>query len=369
MLKENLVSIEGEAKDSRRQSQEREAPGMGDVRKVVERLGVQLHTVFEERGRQLLAAAEIRRANAQLGAEVIALKLRVEGLEQDNRWVSTTNQVMQQDLGAALAEGSAKVQKDLTNMEQELAKLKGEVRTMKPRAEPPAPASSAPKPGPVKVSPLPAKQAKQFPRLLKSGKLRRGPGVIQVLGDLPDGIIAHLTRECGGTVHDCHVVDITSGSLETETNGANPHSGVYDNKPELAARNVADLEGDSEFLSAFRKQEEDIPNENKNNWICYDFKERRIVPTDYTIRTNGNFPGSSHLKSWAVDTSADGKNWREVAREEDNEKLNGLWKTATFPIAGAGECRFIRLVNIGRNHLGNDALYIQAWEIFGSLVE
>jgi hypothetical protein len=115
-------------------------------------------------------------------------------------------------------------------------------------------------------------------------------------------------------------------------------------------------------------KEEDIPH-TPNNWICYDFKERRIVPTHYTIRTNGHGPGCFHLKSWLVETSVDGKSWREVAREEDNKQLNGKWFIGTFPVAGGGGCRFIRLVQIGRNHCGTDALKISAWEIFGSLIE
>jgi hypothetical protein len=100
--------------------------------------------------------------------------------------------------------------------------------------------------------------------------------------------------------------------------------------------------------------------------MCYDFKERMIVPTHYAICSG---PGNSHRKSWLVETSADGESWREVAREEDNEQLNGKWFAGTFAVAGDGECRFIRLVNIGRNHWGSDQIVISAWEIFGSLVE
>jgi hypothetical protein len=180
--------------------------------------------------------------------------------------------------------------------------------------------------------------------------------------DVPDGISAHLTRECGGNVHDRHVVDVTCGSFEKETMGANPY---------YAAKKAADLEinsFDAFFCSAYRWKDENIPH-TRNNWICYDFKERRIVSTHYTIRTCETRPGSSHLKSWLVETSADGKNWREVAREENNEQLNGADFTATFAVAGGGECRFIRLVNIGRNHFGSDCLMISAWEIFGSLIE
>jgi hypothetical protein len=65
----------------------------------------------------------------------------------------------------------------------------------------------------------------------------------------------------------------------------------------------------------------------------------------------------------------DRENWREVAHQEDNEQLNGKWFTDTFGVAGGGECRFIRLVNIGRNHRWDDALFISAWEIFGNLFE
>jgi hypothetical protein len=103
--------------------------------------------------------------------------------------------------------------------------------------------------------------------------------------------------------------------------------------------------------------------------VCYDFKERRIVPTHYTIRTNGYGPGGEHLKSWLVEISGDGQNWWEVAREENNTQLNGKWFSDTFAVAGGGECRFIRLVNIGRNHYGGDSFWISAWEIFESLIE
>jgi hypothetical protein len=169
-------------------------------------------------------------------------------------------------------------------------------------------------------------------------------------------------------VHDRHVVDITSGSFDKETHGANPHSGAYDNKPEYAAKNAANLESDSYFLSACCQKEEEIPH-TRNNWVCYDFNERRILPTHYTIRTHNSNPGYAHLKSWLVETSADRETWRKVAREENTEQLNGCRFPGTFAVAGGEECRFIRLVNIGRNHWGSDTLAISAWEIFGTLIK
>jgi hypothetical protein len=93
------------------------------------------------------------------------------------------------------------------------------------------------------------------------------------------------------------------------------------------------------------------------------------VPTDYAIRTNISGSSFRHLKSWLIETSADGDSWREVARDEDNTELNGRYFTATFAVAGGEACRFIRLVNTGRNYNGNDQITISASEIFGTLVE
>jgi hypothetical protein len=237
------------------------------------------------------------------------------------------------------------MKKDLSNVQGELAKMKKEIRRLRMMT------------------------ARHFPPSVKKGRLRSDDGIVtEKRHNIPDGIIAHLTRECGGNVHDRQVVDVTSGSFEKETFGTNPHSGAYDNDPQFAAKNAADLEAYSLFISAYRDKLEDVPH-MRNNRVCYDFKERGIVPTHYTIRTHGGYSGGPHVKSWLVETSVDGKSWREVAREEDNKQFNHEWFTGTLTVAGGGECRFLQLVNIGRNHMGDDRLVITAWEVFGSLVE
>jgi hypothetical protein len=65
------------------------------------------------------------------------------------------------------------------------------------------------------------------------------------------------------------------------------------------------------------------------------------------VGTNWEGSGRVHLKSWFVETLVDGENWREAAREEDDYQLNGESFACTVAVAGGGECRFIRLVNIG----------------------
>jgi hypothetical protein len=137
---------------------------------------------------------------------------------------------------------------------------------------------------------------------VKKEKLRSGDGnQTDEIYAIRDGTIAYLTRGCGGNVHDLHIVEVTSGSFEKVTEGANPHSGTRNNHPDCAEKNAVDLETDSFLLSAYRGDEEDIAR-TRNNWVCHDFKERRTVSTHHTIRTNATERGGSHLISWLIET-------------------------------------------------------------------
>jgi hypothetical protein len=185
---------------------------------------------------------------------------------------------------------------------------------------------------------------KQFPPSLKNGWKF----------NIPDGIISHLTKACGGNVHDHGVVEVTSSPQRSDD-------------ADCAAKNIADLENQSVCSSARCKRMDNIPH-TRNNWLCYDFKERRIMPTHYAIRSHELSSGSNHLKSWAVDASEDGVDWQEIDRRDNNNDLNGKSIVCTFTIAASRQCRFIRLVNIGRNQHGDDSIAISAWEIFGGLI-
>jgi hypothetical protein len=319
----------------------------------------ELETVLDDQGRRNGKLERERNRQegtiAKQASEIEVLKNATKKCENELKRSTEANKAQRGELAQLKDENKGmKVKED--RLMEEVGKLKEEIRQRAAEQDSLAKELAEAKDLSNKL------RVKQFAPSMKKGKTKEGK---EVEIDVPDGTIAHLTRECGANVHDRHVVDVTCGSFEKETEGANPHSGAYDNHYRWAAKNAADLESDSAFFSAYRKKEGDIPH-TRNNWLCYDFKERRIVPTHYTIRTNDD---DFHLKSWLVETSADGENWREVAREENNERLNGRWFTGTFPVAGGGECRFIRLVNIGRTHYGIDQLAITAWEIFGSLIE
>jgi hypothetical protein len=232
-LKEDLAGVDRQAKDSQWRSRAREAPLPG---------------LNQENGRPVWAAAEMRRANEQLRVEVAGLKQRVEVLEHNNRRLLEAREEMKGYIAAAVGEGSAKVIENLTNLERELAKLKEE--------------------------PKPINMRKKFPPSMNKKQH----------WDVPNGILAHLTRECRWNVRDCQVVEVTCGPFEKEIDGDDPTH---------AAKNAADLETDSQFPSTFRPKEKCTVS-TQRLWVCFRFKEGRIVGNQYTIHTSS--PCSHELR-------------------------------------------------------------------------
>jgi hypothetical protein len=74
------------------------------------------------------------------------------------------------------------------------------------------------------------------------------------------------------------------------------------------------------------------------------------------------------MKSRLVETSMNGRNRTIVVFKEKNKQLSRRYCTGTFTGTLCGECRFIQLVNMSRNHIGTDNIWIYAREIFAVLV-
>ena len=160
-----------------------------------------------------------------------------------------------------------------------------------------------------------------------------------------DGIIAHLTRMCGGNVHLKGLVEVTTSSND----GAEFHPW-----------SIADLGTSS------RSRSRDEPNQ----WLCYDFKDRSVCPTSYTIRTYDSVPGSCHLKSWVLEGTNDCKDkWVILDRRENNRELNNGHAQRNFAITSPDGTfyRFLRLRQTGKSHYGNDRITITSLEIFGNI--
>jgi hypothetical protein len=182
--------------------------------------------------------------------------------------------------------------------------------------------------------------------------------------DLLDGIIRHLTRQCGGNVHHRNVVTVTSSEAAGGPNSwySAPYVTASDRGAYLHCVPTHPVSGN---WVTYRPDE--VPHA-RNTWVCYDFKDRRIIPTSYAICAGSARVNSHHLKNWVVEVSGDGNKWTQIDTKEDNADLNGPHRVGTFPVTTSEPWQFIRLVNIGRNWFGNDSLYLSMFEIFGSLI-
>ena len=161
-----------------------------------------------------------------------------------------------------------------------------------------------------------------------------------------NGIIAHLTRECGGNVHDKGIVNITASSVNSSSE---------------EKRNAVDFETNTYFVS----------QNTPNSWICYDFKDSRVSPTSYSVRSCAYGPGSNHPKSWVFEVSNDETNWTVVDRRDNNGDLNNNFVTRNFRLSSTSSesFRFVRLRQTGKTHGGRDNLVLSALEIFGFLTD
>ena len=120
--------------------------------------------------------------------------------------------------------------------------------------------------------------------------------------------------------------------------------------------------------------EQDVDNffeslNEANQWIQFDFKERKVLLDSYTLKTINFDQTYEHLKNWILEISNDGKNYEEIDHHENCDCIYGPLKEATFNVSCSTPQRFVRLSQIGPNWRGNDYLALNQMEFSGILYE
>jgi hypothetical protein len=160
-----------------------------------------------------------------------------------------------------------------------------------------------------------------------------------------DGIIAGLTRQVDGNVADKGVVDVNA-------------SGCLD-PARFLPKFAADLLSNSVFVST----------KDPNQWLAYDFKERKVRITHYAIRSRfDGWVNSNNLKSWVIEVSQDGNDWTIVDEKQDNNDLNGTNLVKAYELKEEVEARQVRLRQTGPAHSGKYFLAISGFEVFGTVI-
>lgn len=122
-----------------------------------------------------------------------------------------------------------------------------------------------------------------------------------------DGIMHYLTKQTGGNIHNNGTIQITSNSI---CGGHQP-------------RNLVDYNNNNLYYS----------QNDKDIFVCFDFKKRRIQLSHYSIKSYVNSQNSDHLRNWMIEASNDGKSWIEIDRHPDDPTLNGPSKEKTFKVS------------------------------------
>ena len=170
------------------------------------------------------------------------------------------------------------------------------------------------------------------------------------------GIMRFLTEKTGGNIHDNKTIEITTNS-------------IYGNNMKYHPKCLVDYNNDEYYDSA-----------QKDARICFDFKERRIQLSSYSIKSHSNGPGdgksynsSGHLRNWVVEVSNDGESWETVDRHENDPTLNGSNIVGTFNIQTKLRSfyRFVQLRQTGYSwyDINKYDIFFYYIEFYGKLKE
>lgn len=112
--------------------------------------------------------------------------------------------------------------------------------------------------------------------------------------------------------------------------------------------------------------------EERNSYICFDFKESRVIPSIYSIRTTEKdyFTTCYYPQSWKIEGSNDNKNWIELSRVNDCEQLHGPDKIHSFAINQncSKEFQYIKMTLTKDWSTCNCYFIIDSFEIYGTLL-
>ena len=124
-------------------------------------------------------------------------------------------------------------------------------------------------------------------------------------------------------------------------------------------------------LIEYEKNNGYASKDDGNAFVCFDFKDKEIQLTSYSIQSSNSEANYHHLKNWSIEVSNDGNNWIEIDHHEDCPKLNGQKIIANFEVQQVNEYnRFVRIRQTGNSWAfwGNhNSLFFYSIEFFGNL--
>lgn len=162
-----------------------------------------------------------------------------------------------------------------------------------------------------------------------------------------NGLLRYLSDETGGNIHDNGTIEVTSNSIHSD--GRHP-------KYLLDYQNTESISYNS--------------NNTSDGYICFDFKDRKIQLTSYTIKSYAASSNNYHLKNWNIEVSDDKEHWIKIDEHTNDPTLNGSKIVAKFNIKNKTNFyQYVRLHQTGTNWRNDYYMIFYSLEMYGKLTE
>ena len=147
--------------------------------------------------------------------------------------------------------------------------------------------------------------------------------------------------------------------------------GDISNQFEITASSIGHPNHPPKNVIDYQNRKDFCTKNEPGSWICFDFKENKIIPTNYQIMSSQFGTNNWHPKSWQIQGSNDeteNKNWTTIDEQINCPILNGKWVTHIFQISNSIAYRYIRMIITDKNWYGNYYLFLDSFELYGKLI-
>ena len=106
-----------------------------------------------------------------------------------------------------------------------------------------------------------------------------------------------------------------------------------------------------------------------NSWVMVVLKAKAVV-THYCLRHGARYSGSYRLRSWELQGSTDGADWRTLRAHANDQSLpDAALSTAGWAVdGGQGPFSHFRILQTGKNSNGRNCLLCAGIELYGKLL-
>lgn len=129
---------------------------------------------------------------------------------------------------------------------------------------------------------------------------------------------------------------------------------VFPLSPSIRIRkpNTSKYKGNLNNLLKIEDFSDFYTKDEPDSWICFEFKNYKIIPTCYTLKSHNNSSGGCQPRTWIIEGSNDNQKWTKIDEQKNCTYLNDKNVFHTFLIngnEGKNPFKFMRIRQTGQN--------------------